>query len=88
MSVPQCNDCRFWRMDETTIDQNDPDWGFGFCRRRPPVLIDALIAAEIIPPRYGNQTDLDRPSPVNAYSASIWPATCSTEWCGEYSEAT
>ncbi len=84
MTVPQCNRCSFWKLDEDTIDPNDPDWGFGFCRRRPPVLIDSLIAAEIVPPRYGDRRDLDRPVPVGAYSASIWPATFATEWCGEY----
>ena len=84
MTGRQCNGCRFCKLDETTIDPNDDNWGFGFCRRKPPVLVDSIIPAEIVPPRYSHQSDLDRPGPDEAYSASIWPATFATEWCGEY----
>lgn len=87
MSGPQCNGCRFWKLEEETKDEHDPDWGFGYCRRRPPVLIDSLLAAQIVAPRYGQQSDLDRPGPVSAYNASIWPATFATEWCAEYTSA-
>lgn len=80
----QCNRCRFWRMDLTTIDPLDSDWGFGDCRRNPPVLIDSMIAAEIVPPRFGNQSDLERPCPASAYSASLWPALFATDWCGAF----
>jgi hypothetical protein len=86
MTAPQCSCCRFWKLDETTIDKADPNWGFGYCRRRPPLVIDSLIAAQIDPPRYGDQTDLDRPNPLGAYNASIWPSTFATEWCGEFAD--
>jgi hypothetical protein len=46
--------------------------------------VDSLIAAEIAPPRYGDQSDLHRPNLTGAYSASIWPATFATEWCGDF----
>jgi hypothetical protein len=81
----QCNSCRFWKLDETTKDELNADWGFGFCRRKPPTLVDSLVAAEIVPPRYGHQSDLDRPDPTAASIASVWPATFATEWCGEHS---
>ena len=84
MSTAQCNGCRFWKLDESTIDPNDANWGFGFCRHKPPVLVDCLVAAEIAPPRYGNQSDLEQLTPVSASSASSWPGTFATEWCGEY----
>lgn len=84
MSVPQCNGCRFWKLDETTIDPLDPNWGFGFCRRKPPAVIDCLIAAEIVPPRYGGQSDLERPIATYVSVASVWPATFATEWCGSF----
>ena len=84
MSAPQCSGCRFWKLDETTIDPLDPDWGFGSCRRNPPALIDSMVAASIVPPRYGNQSDLVRPDPASAYSASLWPATFATDWCGTF----
>ncbi len=87
MSAPQCNGCRFWRLNESTIDEFDVNWGFGFCRRKPPTLVDSLIAAEIVPPRYGQQSDLDRPGPLKAFPASAWPSTFSTEWCGEHHPA-
>lgn len=86
MSRPQCNGCRFWNLDESTIDKSDPNWGFGYCRRKPPVLVDSLIAAEIVPPTYGQQSDLDRPAPANTWTASVWPATFATEWCGEFAD--
>ena len=86
MKSAQCNCCRFWKLDEATVDKADPDWGFGHCRRRPPVLADSLIAAQIVPPRYGEQTDLEIGSPTEAYSASVWPATFATEWCGEFED--
>ena len=87
MSPLQCNRCHFWKLDPSTIDPGDVDWGFGFCRRKPPALVDCMIAAEIVPPRYGQQSDLDRPDPLGVYSASIWPSTFATEWCGEFVEA-
>lgn len=86
MKGPQCNCCRFWKMDEATADPSDPDWGFGYCRRRPPVLVDSLVSARIVPPRYGQQSDLDRPDPVAAWNASVWPATFATDWCGEFAD--
>ncbi|MBA3667948.1 MAG: hypothetical protein H0W65_09525 [Sphingomonas sp.] len=79
----QCNGCRFWKLDESTVDPNDPDWGFGSCRRKPPVLLDCLIAAEIVPPRYGNQTDLDI-SIEKIATGSRFPGTFATDWCGNY----
>lgn len=87
MSAPQqCNGCRFWKADEDTADPNDSDWGFGDCRRLPPVIIDSLIAAEIIPPRYGQQTDLEIGiTSVNV--ASRYPATFATDWCGQFEVA-
>ena len=87
MTAAQCNACRFWKLEDETKDPNDPNWGFGFCRRKPPVLVDCLIAAEIVPPRYGDQTDLDRLTPLGAYGASVYPATFATDWCGKYVEA-
>jgi hypothetical protein len=86
MSTAQCNRCRFWKLQEATKDEGDPDWGFGFCRRRPPVLVDSLIAAKIIPPRYGQQSDLDMDTALDAHDGSLWPATFATDWCGEYEE--
>lgn len=87
MSAPQCSGCHFWKLDETTVDPLDSDWGFGFCRRNPPALVDSMIAAEIVPPRYGNPSDLARPEPSSAYAASLWPATFATEWCGAFERA-
>jgi hypothetical protein len=88
VSAPQCNGCRFWKLDDTTIDDlNREAWGWGFCRRRPPTLVDSLIAAEIVPPRYGDLIDLERPTPIDTYTASLWPATFATEWCGEHKPA-
>jgi hypothetical protein len=48
--------------------------------------MDSVIAAHIIPSRFGDQNDLDRPTPTDAHAASIWPSTFATEWCGEFSD--
>jgi hypothetical protein len=87
VSALQCNGCRFWKLQEDTADELNADWGFGYCRRKPPTLVDSLVAADIQPPRYGQQSDLERPTPLDAFSASIWPSTFATEWCGEHSRA-
>ena len=87
MSGAQCNGCRFWKLADETKDEHDPNWGFGFCRRRPPVLVDSLIAAQIIPPRYGQQSDLDMKDALDAYNGCLFPATFATEWCGEHEPA-
>jgi hypothetical protein len=83
MISPQCNRCRFWKLDNSTADPGDTDWGFGSCRRKPPILVDCLIAAEIVPPRYGNQSDLDV-SIETVATGSRFPGTFATDWCGEF----
>lgn len=87
MSAPlpaeRCNKCRFWLEDMADRDPNDPDWGFGSCRREPPRLVECIIKPLMPELRYGNQTDPDM-GPLALYSASCFPATSSIGWCGRY----
>jgi hypothetical protein len=55
----QCNRCRFWFEDMKLRDPRDENWGFGSCRRAPPVIVDCLMAAQIERPVYGQQIDLE-----------------------------
>lgn len=79
----QCNGCRFWREDMTVRDPVDANWGFGTCRRQPPKLIEAIVAPLMPQLRYGQQCDIDLDT-VDLTSASKFPATHATEWCGEF----
>jgi hypothetical protein len=67
-------------------DPNDAAWGFGSCCRRPPVLVDCIVAATMPKLEYGQQTDPDM-SPLQLISATRFPATHSADWCGEFASA-
>jgi len=78
-----CNGCRFWREKSETRDPNDAAWSFGTCRRRPPVISEALIEAVRPLPSYREAVDPEL-DVVTMTSASVWPATHSADWCGEF----
>lgn len=82
----RCNKCRFWLEDMTNRDPNDPDWGFGSCRREPPRLIEAIVKPLMPELRYGQLNDFDM-SPLELVGASRFPATHSSDWCGRYEAA-
>ena len=79
----QCNRCRFWHEVMEFRDPNDANWGFGWCRRKPPTVVDAIVKAVVPPPAYGNHVDLDLDA-VNMIAAAKWPSTHSADWCGEF----
>ncbi len=82
----RCNRCRFWSEEMAHRDPSDDDFGFGWCRRRPPVLIETIVKPLLPALRYGQQTDEDM-SALDLVSASKHPATHSLDWCGEYEPA-
>lgn len=79
----QCNRCRFWKDEPRYRDPNDDDWSFGLCRRSPPVLSDAMLAATMPRPVYGQQIDSSMDA-LSLMPASLWPATHSQDWCGDF----
>lgn len=79
----RCATCMFWRRDETTVDPNDDSWAFGVCRRRPPVIVEAVLAAIMPAPSYHEQVDPEL-NLATATTASRQPATHSSDWCGEH----
>ena len=79
----RCNQCRFWRRSPVDNELNDPDWGFGLCRKRPPVLVDAMVSALMPRPSYLDQQDPDLDT-VSLTTCSMWPATHSSDWCGAF----
>lgn len=79
----QCNRCRFWAEDMKERDPNDANWGFGRCRLRPPVISETYVAALIPKLEYGQQCDPDIDT-TSLSTASLFPATHSADWCGEY----
>ena len=83
LPVQRCNKCRFWLEDMADRDPNDPNWGFGSCRREPPRLIESIVKPLMPELRYGQQQDPDM-GPLELVSASRFPATASTDWCGRY----
>ena len=82
----QCNTCLFWKEDMRDRDPNDPYWGFGHCRREPPKLIECMMKPLLPKLEYGQFADLDL-STVDAFTASKFPATFSTDWCGKHRPA-
>ncbi|MGW8278557.1 hypothetical protein ACWGK7_03550 [Sphingomonas aurantiaca] len=83
LPTERCNRCRFWLEDMRDRDPNDTDWGFGSCRRRPPALVECIVRPLMPQLRYGQQEDPDM-GPLDLVSATRFPATCSTDWCGEF----
>lgn len=79
----QCNRCRFWLEDMKERDPNDANWGFGRCRLRPPVISESYVAAFIPKLEYGQQCDPDIDT-TSLSTASLYPATHSTDWCGSF----
>lgn len=83
LAAERCNLCRFWQEDMTHRDPNDPDWGFGSCRRRPPILVECIVKPLMPQLSYGQQVDPDMDL-LDLISASRFPATHSVDWCGEF----
>lgn len=79
----QCNRCRFWREEPANRDPADPDFSFGDCRRRSPVLVGTIAAAIMPRPLFTQQTDPEMDT-VQRQIASPFPATFAIDWCGEY----
>lgn len=86
MTAPTCRACRFWRENESHRDPNDEGWGFGQCRRRGPIIVEAMFKAIMPAADYRTQIEpvLDD---VEMTTASLWPATHSSDWCGEFQAA-
>ena len=79
-----CRNCIYWHEDKAHRDEaNDPDWGFGVCRRRPPTISESYVAALMPPLEYGQQADPEI-GVVRMTVASLFPATTATDWCGDY----
>jgi hypothetical protein len=82
-----CATCRFWMPNQYLGD--DPartdELGFGFCRRRPPRLVEALVSMAATSPPVGRHADMDELFPaVRHFDATAYPGTFHNEWCGEF----
>ena len=85
MPPERCSRCRFWLEDMKLRDPNDPHWGFGSCRLKPPVLIDSLVEAQIERPSWGsNEVPDDIMDTIALQRASRHPITFATDWCGHF----
>lgn len=81
----QCNRCRFWLEDMRHRDPQDADFGFGSCRLKPPIVIDALVTVQIDRPRWGSGEVFDDIVDTTSLArASRHPMTFATDWCGEF----
>lgn len=79
----RCNRCCYWLEDMRSRDPADENWGFGSCRRRPPVLVECIVKPLMPQLRYGQQEDPDM-DPLDLVSATRFPATTALDWCGDY----
>ena len=66
--MSKCGDCKWW---ENHSDLGEEYTDEGYCRRRSPFLIDALIY----------QTG-DAADSIDA----VWPVTTVKDYCGEFQE--
>jgi hypothetical protein len=86
-----CSSCRFWLCDDeiTSIMQADGNDAHGWCRRRPPQIVDHMARMAIRQPGFGGFV-VDREdvaSAADVHRATLYPATFGTEWCGEFKRA-
>lgn len=82
----QCNRCRFWLEEMQHRDACDVNHGFGWCRRRPPRLIETIVTPKLPPLRYGQQVDCDLDA-LDLVDACKFASTSATDWCGEFERA-
>lgn len=91
-SPERCRICRFWRLDLKANEKDpgeDSDAGFGWCRRRPPKIIDHMARMAIRQPGFGGHVydREDVASAAHVDDATMFPATFGTNWCGDFEEA-
>jgi len=84
-----CGTCRFWLPDQRTLAPGEmlrpDDLDFGLCRRRPPVVIEAMVVRHMTPASYREQIDPeDAFDTSDLFHSSHQPGTFVTEWCGEF----
>lgn len=81
----RCNNCRFWNENPHHRDPADEEWGFGQCRRNTPVVVESMVKALMPPLQFGQQVDPEIDT-VAMTSCSMWPATFSADWCGDFED--
>lgn len=73
-----CSNCRFWANPN---DDEDDDTRMGECRRYPPRICEAMMAADIAN-AYGEPAiGLERKT---NWLNTTFPVTGDDEWCGEW----
>lgn len=82
-----CNRCRFWLEDMRVRDPRDENFGFGHCRREPPRLSEAMVKALRPKPSHNEQIEPEMTT-TSMMTASLFPATFATDWCGRFKAAT
>ena len=65
MKKNECAYCKFF------TDQNSPYAGDGWCRRNPPVIVNAFV-------------DDHSDAPTAVHLATYFPGVASSDWCGEF----
>ncbi len=87
VAMPCCGTCRWWLADQPTgtESQKPDDLGFGVCRRRPPVIVEALLPYVMTPPQFGRHLDIEEGvSTSDLFNISHYPGTFVTDGCGEF----
>ena len=80
-----CGSCRFWLLDQTVKEMNAYSVGYGWCRRRPPKLIPAMVDIMLEKPKMGHHQDMsDLWNAYGAGDAASYPGTFCLQWCGEF----
>jgi hypothetical protein len=79
----QCNRCRYWLVDEKTIDPADKNFAFGRCRLAPPVVLQTIAARLMRAPEYGQPIDPELGT-IDVARSSVQPVSFATDWCGSF----
>lgn len=84
----RCRTCRFWLLNKGEDADEKVSAGFGWCRRRPPQIIDHMARIAIRTPGFGGHVidPEDVASCSTIHETSFFPATFGTEWCGEFEQ--
>lgn len=85
----QCASCQFWEREKPGTPNELNYESHGWCRRKPPVIVDHMARMAIRSPGFGgNVIDPEDVANCSTVSkASLFPATFGNEWCGEFQES-
>jgi hypothetical protein len=80
----ECNDCRFfYPVPIVKKDGAEIHSGEGWCRRRPPVIIERSVYIRLAPPSDDPDGEWSDEITDEGTLYGRWPTVSESGWCGE-----